>query len=76
MVAMLLLTAAAVALSPPDLTLRSSAATAQARAIVRIVSAVRLRFDQTVNDGAPRIRDTIVRTQDARLQPARLIEFE
>src|SRR6476619_5810842 len=35
-VVMLLLTAAAVALSPPNLTIHSSAATAQARATVRI----------------------------------------
>jgi hypothetical protein len=72
---MVLLTAAAVAVSQPELPPRT-AATAQARAIVRIVSAVRLRFDQTANEGAPPIRDTVIRTPDARIQPAKLIEFE
>ena len=73
---MVLLAAATVVLSQAELPRTPTAASAQARAIVRIVSGVRLRFDQRVNEGAPQLRDTTVRTQDVRLQPAKLIEFE
>jgi hypothetical protein len=72
----MMLLAAAVVLSQAELPRTSTAASAQARAIVRVISGVRLRFDQRVNEGAPQLRDTLVRTQDARLEPAKLIEFE
>ncbi|WP_028968686.1 hypothetical protein [Sphingomonas sp. URHD0057] len=72
---MVLLAAAAV-LSQAELPRAPTAASAQARAIVRVISGVRLRFDQRVNESAPQLRDTMVRTQGARLQPAKLIEFE
>ena len=73
---MVLLAAATVVLSQAELPRTPTAASAQARAIVRIVSGVRLRFDQRVNEGAPQRCDTMVRAWDSRLQPAKLIEFE
>jgi hypothetical protein len=73
---MVLLAAAAAVLSQAELPRMPTATSAQARAMVRIVSGVRLRFDQRANDGAPQLRETVIRTQDARLQPAKLIEFE
>jgi hypothetical protein len=73
---LLLAAAAAVALSPAQPPSRPVGATAQAQAIIRIVSGVRLRFDQPANEGAPAARDTFVRTADALRQPAKLIEFE
>ena len=73
---LLLAAAAAVALSPAQPPSRPVGATAQAQAIIRIVSGVRLRFDQPANEGAPAARDTFVRTADALPQPAKLIEFE
>jgi hypothetical protein len=74
---MILITAAAIVASPvPMPPWRASGAVAQAQAMVRIVSGVRLHFDQESNQGAPPLRDTVVRTQGAAVQPARLIEFE
>ena len=72
---MLLLVAAVIA-SEPQVAQRPTAATAQARAIVRVVSAVRLSFDRPSGEGVPPVRQTKIRTADSRLQPARLIEFE
>jgi hypothetical protein len=73
---LLIAAAAAAALSTPEPPRRPGSATAQAQAIVRIVSGVRLRFDGRANDGAPPARDTYVRIAGALFQPARLIEFE
>jgi hypothetical protein len=73
---MLLLAAAAVALLPSDAPRRPGSASAQAQAIVRIVSGVRVRFDGRTNAGAPPARNTFVRTAGAILQPAKLVEFE
>ena len=73
---MLFLIAAAAVIAPPPATHSPASASAQARAIVRIVSGVRLRFSGMQDQGVPRLRDTKVRTADTRVQPARLIEFE
>jgi hypothetical protein len=73
---LLIAAAAAAALSTPEPPRRPGSATAQAQAIVRIVSGVRLRLDGRANDGAPPARDAYVRIAGALLQPARLIEFE
>jgi hypothetical protein len=73
---MLFLIAAAAVIPPLPAAHSPTSATAQARAIVRIVSGVRLRFSGEQDQGVPRLRETKVRTADARLQPARLIEFE
>lgn len=73
---LVLVSAAAVLMSPP-VARSPTAATAQARAIIRIVSGTRLRLGQTMaTDDAPSARDTFVRTQGPVLQPAKLIEFE
>jgi hypothetical protein len=75
--AMILIAAAAIAASSaPVSPWRASGAVAQAQAMVRIVSGVRLHLGQESNEGAPSLRDTVVRTQGAAVQPARLIEFE
>jgi hypothetical protein len=74
---MLVLASAAAVLMSPPVARGPTAATAQARAIIRIVSGTRLRLGQmTATDDAPAARDTFVRTQGPVLQPAKLIEFE
>ena len=74
---MLVLASAAAMLMSPPIARSPTAATAQARAIIRIVSGTRLRLGQTTaTDDAPAARDTFVRTQGAIFQPAKLIEFE
>ncbi len=72
----MLLLAASLALPPPDPPRSPTSATAQARAIVRIVSAVRVRFDQPAGEGVPPPRKTVVRGPSAELLPAKLVEFE
>jgi hypothetical protein len=72
---MLLLAAAAIAASPPQDQPRSSSATAQATATIRIISGVRLSLGEDRNPGAPVTSRTLVRA-DGRLQDAKLIEFE
>lgn len=72
----MLLLAASLALSTPDPPRSPTGATAQARAIVRIVSAVRVRFDQPSGEDVPPPRETVVRGLSAELLPARLVEFE
>jgi hypothetical protein len=72
----MLLLAASLALPPPDSARSPTGATAQARAIVRIVSGVRVRFGQPMERDAPPARPTLVRGPDARRMPARLVEFE
>jgi hypothetical protein len=73
----MLLLAAAVALSaPPAETPSSTVVTAQARASVRIISAVTLRLGEGALSGdAPPARDTIVHPGGI-AQAANLIEFE
>ena len=72
----MLLAAAILALAPADPAPRSIGATAHAQAIIRIVSAVRVRFDQTRQDDVPPLRETVVRGQGPELLPAKLVEFE
>jgi len=55
---------------------RPVAAVVQATATIRVVAAVRLRLDLDTNPGAPRARDSLVRSSDGSSQPARLIEFQ
>jgi hypothetical protein len=70
---LLLATAALLAASPSPAT---AGATVQARATVRIVSAVRLKFGGSDSgSGNPPPREAIVRTE-AGPQRAKLIEFE
>ena len=71
---MVLLVAAALATaSTPS---PAPSATAQATATIRIVTAVRLKLDATVNPGAPPARDAVLRLGDGTTQPAKLIEFQ
>ena len=74
---LILVAAAALASSPPqDASLTRVSATVQARAIVRIVSAVTLRLGEGPLSGdAPSATDTIVHAE-GRAQPASLIEFQ
>ena len=72
---MLWIAAAAVAATVPQIAPHNSGATAQARAMVRIVSAVRLRLDGGPNLEAPAPRSTILRSALGD-QPAKLIEFQ
>jgi hypothetical protein len=75
--AMLFLTALAASVStPPSANFARVGATVQARAFVRIVSAVTLRLGEGPLQGeAPLARDTKVHT-DGETRPARLIEFQ
>jgi len=72
----MLLLAASLAAMPPDPPRSPTSATAQARAIVRIVSGVRVRFDQPASGEAPAPRKTVVHGPSAELLPAKLVEFE
>ena len=71
---MLLIAAAALASVSTPVTPPS--ATAQATATIRVLAAVRLRLDATVNPGAPDARDAVVRQGDGTAEAARLIEFQ
>jgi hypothetical protein len=55
---------------------RPVAATVQATATIRIVTAVRLKLDSSTNEDAPPLRDTQVRLSDGSFEPAKLIEFQ
>ena len=72
---MLLIVAVAALATVPQLS-SPAAATAQATATIRIVTAVRLKLDGSDNPGAPPARDSIVKDRDGNRQPAKLIEFE
>lgn len=73
---LLIAVAVAAAIASPPAPPRPVTASAQARATVRIVSAVRLRFDQPAGEDVPLPRQTRIRGPGAELLPARLIEFE
>jgi len=70
---MILLVAAALATAPTPST---ASVTAQATATIRVVQAVRLKFDAAVNPGAPAAHNAVLRLSDGTVQPARLIEFQ
>ena len=72
---MLLLAAAAAVAAPEPPSSRPAPVVAQATAVVRIVSGVRLKLDSPTNPGAPPAHDSKVTTEDGQ-RPARLIEFE
>jgi hypothetical protein len=59
----------------PSAPLSGQAVTVTARAMIRIVSGVRLKLDAERNADAPSPRQTIVMS-DGAARPARLIEFE
>jgi hypothetical protein len=71
---MVLIALAALVASPQQS--RPFTAVAQATATIRIVSAVRLKWDAAVNPGAPPSRDCLIRSSDGSIQPAKLIEFQ
>jgi len=70
---MVLFFAAVLASSAPA---HPVAASAQATATIRVLSAVQIKFGAAQNDGVPPARDTVVKTADGTLQPAKLIEFQ
>jgi hypothetical protein len=75
---MFLIAAAAIAASPPSAPPRmmSVGASVQAIATIRVISGVRLSFDEKQSDAnVPRVRETLVRNGGLQ-QPARLIEFQ
>jgi hypothetical protein len=69
---MLWLAAAAIAASTPR---PAAPITVQARAMVRIVSGVRIRFGEGMTSDHPAARDRLVRTEVG-IQTAKLVEFE
>jgi hypothetical protein len=71
----MLLLAATIAASAPQLLPRAVAPAVQARATVRIVSGVRLSLGKERSRDGFVARDTTVRTAGS-VEPARLIEFE
>ncbi|HYX45557.1 MAG TPA: hypothetical protein VE820_01850 [Sphingomicrobium sp.] len=71
---MVLLILAANAATVPERA-PSARAVVEAKATVRIISAVQLKLDSPVNPKAPLAHDSKV-TADGKVQPARLIEFE
>jgi hypothetical protein len=73
----MLIAAAAIALAAPqEDRAQSGGASAQAFAIVRIVSGVRLRLGEGALSGdAPPVRDAVVHTEGT-AHAARLIEFQ
>lgn len=74
--AMLWLFAAAMtATLEPQAPPSSPAVTAQARAVIRVISGVRLKLDAEHNLDAPSARQTVLAANGS-VQPARLIEFQ
>lgn len=73
---MVLFLAAAAALAGSSLSPHPASATVQATATIRIVTAVRIRFDAETNAGAPSARNTVLRSSDGKASPAKLIEFQ
>jgi len=71
---MVLFTAAALAATP--IPTRPRAAVAQATATIRILSAVTLKLDGSINAGAPLPRASSVKAADGSHSPAKLIEFQ
>lgn len=73
---MLLLAAATTAaiVAPPE-PLRFTA-TVQATATIRVIQAVVLKFDGSVNAGAPPPREVVVRAADGSGQHVKVIEFQ
>jgi hypothetical protein len=72
----MLLLAAILAMSQPDIPPPTRGATAHAQAIIRIVSAVRVNFDQRATKDVPPPRETVVHGQGRELLRAKLVEFE
>lgn len=73
---MLLLAAAALVASPPqNVIYPNNGPVVQSRATVRIVSGVRLQWNEQRPGTAPTMRSALIRT-DTGLQQAKLIEFE
>ena len=73
---MLLLAAAAIAVSAPDSASRTAVApVVQARAAVRILSGTRIRFEGGLDRETPPLRPARIRAPNGQ-QPAQLIEFE
>ncbi len=52
------------------------AASAQAMATIRVLSAVQIKFGEKQIDGVPPARDTVIKAADGGLQPAKLVEFQ
>jgi hypothetical protein len=73
MTPMLLVAAAILAAEPPR---RPSGAVAQATATIRIVRAVTLKLDGSLNDEAPAPRTAVMRSVDGAKQSVKLIEFQ
>jgi hypothetical protein len=71
---MFMLAAAALATLPPRP--GPVSAVAQATATVRVIAAVRLKLDGSINAGAPRARSSLIKASDGTRQPAKLIEFQ
>jgi hypothetical protein len=72
----LLVTAAATALASSTPAAHPISATVQATATIRVVTAVRIRFDGQTNPGAPAVRDAVLRSIDGTTAAAKLIEFQ
>jgi hypothetical protein len=53
-----------------------SSPTVQATATIRILTAVSVKLDASVNAGAPPARDAVLKLSDGTTQSARLIEFQ
>lgn len=70
----MLLIATALLAAPPPTT--QSRASAQAAATIRIVRAVKLKFDGSRNEGALGPRQAILRAADGTAQQVKLIEFQ
>jgi hypothetical protein len=71
----LLIAAATAALAPAQPALRAVPAS-QARATVRIVSAVRLRAGATQTEDGRLVKQATIRGEGGSRQPAMLVEFE
>jgi hypothetical protein len=53
-----------------------SSPTVQATATIRILTAVSVKLDASVNPGAPPVRDAVLKLSDGTTQSVRLIEFQ
>jgi hypothetical protein len=71
----LMAAAALAAAAPAEAGSQPARPTAQARATVRVLSGVRVRFEDAEQAGTPPLRNATVHG-DGTPQPAKLVEFE
>jgi hypothetical protein len=73
---MVLLLATIIAAATPAQPARPLGTTAQARATIRIISGVELHLNKMPASSGFIVHDSVVRSADSEVQPAKLVEFQ